>query len=71
MSRDTKFLLVAILCILAPILSLIYLSLNSKILIPAGYDLAIDGYVISRTLIIIFLFHLISKFGYFLYKEKK
>ncbi|AXI32886.1 hypothetical protein CIB87_28400 (plasmid) [Priestia megaterium] len=45
----------------------VYLFINSKVLIPKGYELAIDGYLISRTLIFIFILYLLSKFGYFLF----
>lgn len=48
----------------------IYLCFNSKILIPKGYELAIDGYVISRTLIIIFTLYLLAKLGDFLINKK-
>ncbi|MFD6441064.1 hypothetical protein ACFWDG_14870 [Peribacillus sp. NPDC060186] len=48
----------------------IYFCINPKSLIPGGYELAIDGYVISRTLIIIFTLYLIAKIGEFLLKQK-
>lgn len=62
---DKKYKSLGILCIIIPILSTIYILLNSNILIPKGYELAIDGYVISRNLMLIFLLYLLSKLGYF------
>ncbi len=68
---DSKYKLLGLLCILIPILSTIYILFNSNILIPKGYDLAIDGYVISRNLMIIFLLYSLSKLGYFFSKKMK
>ncbi|WP_243385688.1 hypothetical protein [Bacillus kexueae] len=65
-SQDGLYL--AILGYVLPIIFLTYLFFNSEILIPAGYELAIDGYVISRTLVLLFNLYLISKLGIFLYK---
>lgn len=62
---NKKYKALGILCIIIPILSTIYILLNSNILIPKGYELAIDGYVISRNLMLIFLLYLLSKLGYF------
>lgn len=39
-------------------------------LVPAGYDLALDGYVISITLMFIFISYLIAKLGFFILKQK-
>ncbi|MDQ0216507.1 ABC-type transport system involved in cytochrome bd biosynthesis fused ATPase/permease subunit [Oikeobacillus pervagus] len=64
-------LIIGILCMIIPILLSIFLFFNSEFLIPKGYDLAIDGYVVSKTLLLICIFHLLSKFGYFLYKHSK
>ncbi len=41
----------------------ITLCFNPKLLIPKGYDLAIDGLVVSRTLMIIFSLYLLVKIG--------
>jgi len=60
-----KYKLLGLSCMIIPILSAIYILLNSSILIPKGYDLAIDGYVISRNLMVIFLLYSLSKLGYF------
>ncbi|OEC01078.1 hypothetical protein GY31_16735 [Lysinibacillus sphaericus] len=68
---DNKYELLGILCIIIPILSTIYILLNSDILVPKGYNLEIYGYVISRNLMIIFLLYLLSKLGYFLYSQLK
>ncbi|MDQ1236229.1 hypothetical protein QE450_003727 [Paenibacillus sp. SORGH_AS306] len=61
----------ALVFIIIPILFVLFLSFDSEFLIPKGYDLAIDGYVVSRTLIIIFSFHLLTKLGYFILETKK
>lgn len=53
-----------------PLLIAIYLVINPTHLISGGYDLAIDGYVISRTLVLIFVLHLLFKLGMFLFKQK-
>lgn len=61
----------ALVFIIIPILFVLFLSFDSEFLIPKGYDLAIDGYVVSRTLIIIFSFYLLTKLGYFILEMKK
>lgn len=43
---------------------------NTNALVPAGYDLAIHGIVISRTVMIAFTLYLVSKLGYFLLNKK-
>ncbi|MCY9030946.1 hypothetical protein MOE91_19500 [Bacillus inaquosorum] len=58
-----------ILVIIALLVSM-YFMFNTKALIPAGYDLAIHGIVISRTLMIAFTLYLVSKLGYFLFYMK-
>ena len=68
MKNESK-LLIATICIIVPILLSILLYFKGDLLIPKGYELAIDGYVISKTLILIFLLHLLSKLGYFLHKN--
>lgn len=56
---------------IAALLISIYLVFNSENLIPRGYELAIDGYVISRTIMIIFPLYLLSKLSFhFLSKNK-
>nr|WP_295970086.1 hypothetical protein [uncultured Bacillus sp.] len=69
---DKKFgFSIAILGYILPIVFLIYIYFNDKILIPKGYELAIDSYVMSKNLILIFTFYLISKLGVFLYRHTK
>ncbi|WP_412055575.1 hypothetical protein [Bacillus inaquosorum] len=58
-----------ILVIIALLVSM-YFMFNTKALVPAGYDLAIHGIVISRTLMIAFTLYLVSKLGYFLLNKK-
>ncbi|WP_103330273.1 hypothetical protein [Bacillus subtilis] len=48
----------------------IYFMCNTNALVPAGYDLAIHGIVISRTIMIAFTLYLVSKLGYFLLNKK-
>jgi hypothetical protein len=62
---------IAILSFILPIAFLIYIYFNSEILIPKGYGLALDGYVVSKNLILIFIFYLVSKLGVFFYKHTK
>lgn len=62
---------IAILFFILSIGSLTLIYFNSDILIPPGYDLAIDGYVVSKTMILIFIFYLLSKFGVFIYNHTK
>ena len=57
---NNKDILAYILIVLCLVIS-IYLSVNPSILLPAGYELALDGYVISRNLMIIFSLYLLSK----------
>lgn len=58
--------------VIIPLIFFVYLNFNSEqILIPAGYDLAIDGYIVSRSLVMIFTFYLLTKLGYFMLKETK
>lgn len=66
---ENKSILVYLL-ILLPLAVSIYFVINPKSLIPPGYDLATDGYVVSKTLIIIFTLYLISKLGYLLLNKK-
>lgn len=48
----------------------VYLIMNSKFLMPKGYELAIDGFVISRTLLIIFVLYVVAKLGFYLLNKK-
>ncbi|WP_349346257.1 hypothetical protein [Priestia megaterium] len=58
--------------VVAYILILLSLALfvNPNLLVPKGYELAIDGYLISRTLVMIFALYLVSKLGYALLNKK-
>ncbi|GLY12296.1 hypothetical protein [Pseudobacillus badius] len=47
-----------------------YFAFNTKFLVPKGFDLAIDGYVISKTLMVIFTLYLLSKLGYYFITKK-
>lgn len=67
MQNNSKLGIVLILISLA--LS-IYFLIDSESLIPKGYELAIDGYVISRNIMIIFTLYLVSKLGGFLINKK-
>lgn len=70
MGKELKQI-IGVFCIIIPIIILIYFNFNSEsLLLPAGYELAIDGYVISRTLVTIFTFYLIVKFGYYMLTKK-
>ncbi|OLQ56974.1 hypothetical protein BHT94_04720 [Bacillus licheniformis] len=62
--------LLGIIFVIIALLVSMYFMFNTKALIPAGYDLAIHGIVISRTLMIAFTLYLVSKLGYFLLNKK-
>ncbi|WP_043926619.1 hypothetical protein [Bacillus haynesii] len=62
--------LFGILLIISALIISMYFMLNTQALIPSGYDLAIHGIVISRTLMIVFTLYLLSKLGYFLLNKK-
>lgn len=57
--RKLGFVIIGFVLVIA-----IILFNSSKLLIPAGYELAIDGYVIARTLVIIFILYIVSKLGF-------
>lgn len=57
-------LILSIILIGTPIIILIYLLFRNDLLLPKGYDLAINGFVISRNMVIIATLFLISKLGY-------
>ena len=67
MSNRSQFGVILIL--IAFIISIAF-SLNPEALLRGGYDLAIDGLVVSRTLMIIFSLYLLVKRG-FVYKQKR
>lgn len=60
----------AYIIILLALLLAIYTLFDSR-LVPAGYELAVDGLVISRTLMIIFILHLVSKIGFTIIGKSK
>ena len=61
---------VAYVLVLIPLGIAVYCLFGSRLL-PAGYELAIDGFVISRTLMIIFVLHLVSKIGFTMIDKSK
>ncbi|QDH21445.1 hypothetical protein FFV09_11710 [Saccharibacillus brassicae] len=69
MNRNLRPL--AFLLIILPIVAALYLTFNSEFFISGGYQLALDGYVISRTLIVIFSFYLVTKLGYYILTNHK
>lgn len=62
--REVGMIIISIVAIIA-----VVLSFNIELLIPAGYDLAIDGIVISKTLMLLFALYLFSKIGFQLLKK--
>ncbi|MGE8021172.1 hypothetical protein ACQKOM_20065 [Peribacillus frigoritolerans] len=60
MSNRSQFGVILIL--IAFVISITF-CLNSEVLLRGGYDLAIDGLVVSRTLMIIFSLYLLVKIG--------
>ena len=65
---SNKLTLAAIL-IAIPILIAVFIIINPNILLSGGYELALDGYVISRTLVIIFVLYMLFKLGVVLAKQ--
>lgn len=61
---------IAYILVLIPAVVSIYFCFNPESLIPPGYQMAIDGYVISKTLMSIFAMYTLSKLGYFLLNKK-
>ncbi|MBM7713146.1 hypothetical protein JOC94_000112 [Bacillus thermophilus] len=70
MNNELK-LLIAMFLIIVPILLSIFFSFKSELLLPKGYDLALDGYVISKTMVMIFTFYLLTKTGFFILRHIK
>ena len=60
---------VAVFLIAIPILIAAFIIINPSILLSGGYELALDGYVISRTLVIIFILYMLFKLGLVLAKQ--
>lgn len=56
--------------IILPLLISTFFVFNTNKLIPDGYELAVDGYVISKTLMLIFSLYLLFKLGFYLIKQK-
>jgi predicted membrane protein len=48
---------------------LVYFYYSPHILIPAGYELAIDGYVLSKNVLLFLIFMLFAQFGLILFKQ--
>lgn len=48
----------------------VYLRSSQRALMPAGYDLGVDGYLVARALIFLFILYALFKFGYFLLTKK-
>lgn len=63
--------ILAYILIFLPLTISLYFFINLKNLIPKGYELAIEGYVISKTMMLIFILYLLTKLGYFIIKEKE
>ena len=59
----------AVILIAIPILIAAFIIINPNILLSGGYELALDGYVISRTLVIIFVLYLLFKLGLVLARQ--
>lgn len=59
---------IAVLFISIPLLIAIYLCFNSHLLIPSDYG-ATEGYIIARTVIIIFTLYLFTRIGFVIFKS--
>ena len=67
MSNKSTF---AVILLAIPILIAAFIIINPNILLSGGYELALDGYVISRTLMIIFVLSFLFKLGLALVEQK-
>ncbi|CAH0320315.1 hypothetical protein AAEY33_10085 [Peribacillus simplex] len=67
MNKKTQL---ALMFLLIPLAISIYFWF-SEALLRGGYDLAIDGFVVARALMIIYTLHLLGKLGEFIIKNKK
>ena len=67
MKRNLKIFYILI---ILPIMLALFILFNDNLLIPRGYELGVDGVVISRNLYILFILYLIAKVG-FLYAGNK
>ncbi|WP_303965528.1 hypothetical protein [Sporosarcina ureae] len=59
----------AVFLIAIPILTAAFLIINPNLLLSGGYELALDGFVLSRTLVIIFILYMLFKLGLVLVKQ--
>lgn len=59
----------AVFLIAIPILIAAFLIINPDLLLSGGYELALDGFVLSRTLVIIFILYMLFKLGLMLVKQ--
>ncbi|MGE7603477.1 hypothetical protein ACQKL5_13465 [Peribacillus sp. NPDC097675] len=66
---DNKTQLALILHLISLAVS-IYFSINPEALLRGGYDLAVDGLVVARTLMIIFTLYVFVKLGEFITNKK-
>ncbi len=57
--------------IIIAIICLIVIYRSPDMLIPAGYDLAIDGYVISKNILLFIIWILIAQLGFSLTKNSE
>jgi len=71
MTKEIRSLLGLALIVIPFILALFFSIKSKDLLIPGGYDLAIDGYVVARTLMIIFTIYLSTKIGFKIYESAK
>lgn len=65
---NMKKIFIYIPILISLIITIILITIPSA-LIPNGYELAIDGYILSRTLCILYLLNLLSKIGFYFLKK--
>lgn len=70
MDNNVKRTVGAILVVGSILCLIVIYTFLDDILIPSGYDLAIDGFVLSKNLLLFLIFIMISKLGYMLLKSK-
>lgn len=62
--------IIGILALLLSVTMSVILIFQKSILIPNGYDLAINGYVVAHALAILFFVNLIARIGFWFLNKK-
>ncbi|MFJ7680052.1 hypothetical protein ACIQXQ_18635 [Peribacillus sp. NPDC097198] len=68
MSNNQKLFLILT---LIPLVIALVIVFNTDFLIPVGYELGVNGVVISRNLYVLFILYLITKIDFYFAEKKK